>query len=69
MKTALKTFATWSISLDTECPKCDHPIDLTDIDDFWHMGFVVGESDTPATKNFEVSCPKCGFEFPVDFEY
>lgn len=66
---AEKLTATWDISLNTACPKCEFSIDLTDTDDFWHCGFEPIEHGTKATEDFDVTCPDCGHEFQVDFEY
>lgn len=63
-----KLTATWTISLDTECPKCGKNIDLTLTDDFWH-GMQAGEHNTPLTIDYEVTCADCEHEFKVDFTY
>lgn len=64
-----KLYATWSISLDVECPKCEDMIDITNADDFWCNGMQAAEHDTPRTTDYEVTCPNCAHEFVVDFEY
>jgi Zn finger protein HypA/HybF involved in hydrogenase expression len=65
-----KIAATWDISLDTECPNCEHYFDLADGDDFWvDCSFEACEHGTLATKDFEVTCPECNHEFKVDFYY
>ena len=62
--------AQWYISLDCECPSCEHDIDLTRDPDLWgDHGFDVGEHDTPRSRGIEVVCPKCKHEFEVDLEY
>lgn len=62
--------AVWNISLDCECPNCKEDVDLLDCDDFWHgVKFEAGEWGTKNTRDVEVYCPKCGYEFKVDFEY
>ena len=62
--------ATWSISLDTECPHCKEDVDLTDYDDFWiDRNFDACEHGTERSKNVDVVCPKCGESFEVDLEY
>lgn len=61
--------AVWSLSLDCQCPECEHDIDLMDIDDFWGSGIQPIEHDTKKTKEYEVTCPECEHEFLVDFVY
>ncbi|MCG7367370.1 hypothetical protein MHZ90_14700 [Pantoea sp. ACRSH] len=67
-----KIYANWSISLDTECPKCEEYFDLIEQDDdFWIDGGRAGvcEHDTPRTTDVEVECPSCEHKFKVDFCY
>jgi hypothetical protein len=62
--------ATWTISLDCECPACREKVDLTDAEDFWSgRKFEAGENMTAATRDVSVYCPKCAHNFTVDFEY
>ena len=62
--------AQWSISLDCDCPKCRETFGLMDDPDFWHGEIKqAGEHGTKASKDYEVTCPECGHEFKVDFEY
>jgi len=62
--------ATWSISLDTTCPKCGECVDLLDDPDFWDgRSFEAGENMTDRSRDVEVDCPKCGHELEVDLEY
>ncbi len=66
----MKTTATWSISLDCDCPECGEYVDLLDYPDFWEMtGVDPVEHGTDDTRNLEVICPKCRAEFLVDCEY
>ena len=56
--------ATWSASLDCECPSCGEDVDLMDEPDFWD-----GRGDleiAQEVKGLQVWCPKCGHEFEVD---
>lgn len=67
---ARKIEATWSISLDVECPGCKENVDLTECDDFWDGGEPQPmEHRTARTTNREVFCPRCGHEFVCDFTY
>ncbi|MCP4568994.1 MAG: hypothetical protein GY841_15575 [FCB group bacterium] len=62
--------ATWSISLDCNCPECKEDIDLLDGPDFWEMhDFEIGEHETKRTQNVEVICPNCEHEFSVNLSY
>lgn len=64
------TTATWSISLDTECPSCSHGFDMLCSDDsFWDCGIQPIENSTDRSQGVETSCPECGHEFTVDLEY
>ena len=58
--------AHWTICLDTNCPECHHPIDLTITDEFW-ADIGAGEADTPESTDYEVICDSCDHEFTVDF--
>lgn len=65
-----KHYATWSLSLDVECPECGEYFDLTDDDDFWDGGKMsCCEHNTPSTTDVRIECPKCEHEFLVDFDY
>lgn len=64
------TTATWSISLDTECPECDHGFDMLSSDDcFWDSRIEPIEHHTDRSAGVEVVCPECHHEFTVDLEY
>lgn len=64
------TFATWSVSLDCECPACKEDVDLLDYADFWDgRRLDIPEHGTERSKNVEVVCPKCGHDFTVELEY
>ena len=71
LKTAeLKHYATWSISLDTSCPKCEHDFDMLDDGDWWCESSIQPiENMTDRTRGVETTCPECGHEFTVDLEY
>lgn len=65
-----KNYATWSLSLDTECPACRKDFDVLAMDDFWEDHRIeVCERSTPATRDVEVECPHCSHQFAVDFKY
>lgn len=65
-----KLKATWSISLDTECPGCKEYVDLLRYSDFWDgRGLEVCEHNTERSEDVEVVCPECNHEFTVDLEY
>lgn len=63
--------AFWSISLDTDCPKCSYDFNILNTDsDFWVNSSIEPiEHDTKKTKEYEVTCPECSHEFLVDFTY
>ena len=63
------TTATWSISLDTECPECEHDFDLICVEGFREAGIDPIEHGTDRSKGVEVTCPGCFHEFTVDLEY
>lgn len=60
--------ATWCITLDTYCPKCEVYIDVCHLDDDVFNYVEVAEHDTKRSTNYEVVCPECEHEFLVDFE-
>jgi predicted RNA-binding Zn-ribbon protein involved in translation (DUF1610 family) len=68
---ARKLAATWSISLDTECPKCGEEFDMLCTTDFWedHQGLQLCENSMDRAEDVDATCPKCGHEFKVDLEY
>ena len=62
-----KVVATWSASLDCECPHCKEDVDLLDYDGFWEGRKIqIAESRTKGTTDMEVVCPNCAKEFLVD---
>jgi len=62
--------ATWHVSLDCDCPKCDEYVDLLDYADFWDgRTLEIAEHGTDNSTGVEVTCPKCGHEFTVNCEY
>lgn len=68
------TVATWAISLDVTCPKCEAGFDLVDIDlvdIFKEIASTIEplETGTDRTKNYETECPECEHEFGVCFAY
>jgi len=66
-KTKVNPVACWSFSLDIECPKCGHDLDLVENDDFWDgrpNSFNILHS-----KDEDIICPECDHEFVCDFEY
>ena len=66
----LNTKATWSISLDCECPVCHEDVNLLDYVDFWDgRRLDPCEHSTERSSNVEVVCPECNGEFFVDLEY
>jgi len=66
-----KIYANWSITLNTECPKCEECFDLIEQDDdFWVDAlYKACEHDTRNTRDVDVECPACGHKFKVDFCY
>jgi len=62
--------ATWSISLNCDCPKCGEYVDLLEDPDWWDRHRVeLCEHDTPKTTDVRVICPDCGADFHADFQY
>ena len=62
--------ATWSISLDCECPACEWYVDLLDYADFWDgRKLDPCEHGTDRSRHVEVVCPNCNYEFEVDLDY
>ncbi|EJH5947315.1 hypothetical protein NED68_005132, partial [Escherichia coli] len=51
------TPAHWSLSLDTECPKCGHNFDLLCDPDFWE--FSGAKQACEEIKGYETCCPEC----------
>lgn len=66
-----KVTATWSISLDCQCPACGEDVNLTDGADFWDrpVKLEAGEHGTPRTDALPVHCPECLHEFEVCCTY
>lgn len=64
-----ETIATWSMSLNCTCPKCQQDIDVMDDPDFWDKPVEACEHGTPRTDNLEVTGPAGGHEFEVCCEY
>jgi len=65
-----KTIATWSISLDCDCPACKENVNLLDYTDFWDgRQLDVPEHGTERSRDVDVQCPECAHEFTVDLEY
>lgn len=55
--------ATWSITLDVDCPECGKCVDLLEYPDFWDgrkMEFAQRVNDE------EVVCPECDHQFKVN---
>lgn len=62
--------ATWSISLDVDCPHCGQYVNLLDAPDFWDgRELDVAEHNTERSQDVEVFCPECAREFLVDLTY
>jgi len=61
------TPAYWSLSLDTECPKCGHNFDLLCDADFWE--FSGAKQACEEIEGYETCCPECNHEFKTDFVY
>ena len=61
------TPAYWSLSLDTECPKCGHNFDLLCDPDFWEVSGA--KQACEEIKGYEACCPECNHEFKTDFVY
>lgn len=57
--------ATWHISLDCICPKCEAYLDITNSDDelFYRVHPAQDKTD------YEVTCPLCQHEFLIDTQY
>lgn len=62
--------ATWSIRLETDCPKCNLSFDLMRDSNFkTNLRCAPLEIDSFWSMDIKVACHFCGYEFPVDFEY
>ncbi|EDM4466656.1 hypothetical protein CSE91_23920 [Salmonella enterica subsp. enterica serovar Muenchen] len=63
------TTAEWNLSIDTQCPHCNHNFDLRCelVDNV--SSIQICETDTVATRDYETARPECGHEFTVDFVY
>ncbi|TAN71592.1 MAG: hypothetical protein EPN17_00880 [Methylobacter sp.] len=62
--------ATWSLSLDCECPSCGEYVDLLEYPDFWDgRRLDACEHDTERSLGVDVVCPECGHDFEVDLNY
>lgn len=62
--------ATWSIELNCTCPNCGEFVNLLDYVDFWDgRQLDIPEHGTDRSRDIEVCCPECGYEFEVDCEY
>jgi len=69
-KKIVKLEATWSLSLDCECPKCGEDIDLMDDDNFWENNNIQAcEWGTKKSRDVDAYCEKCEHEFKVDLVY
>lgn len=61
-----KIAATWSVSLDADCPDCNAAVDLLYYADFWDgRQLDIAEHGTDRSDNQAVVCPNCGHEFTV----
>lgn len=56
--------AVLSVSLDTQCPKCDHDFDLLDDDDGMYSNFIFNDK-FDELHGETAFCPNCGFEFLI----
>lgn len=65
-----ETVATWSISLNCDCPGCSKRVDLLDYCDFWDGRRIDPvEHDTARSNCLDVICPNCGHDFEVCCQY
>ena len=58
--------ASWSISLDVDCPHCGHYFDITDSDEWTLGGYESIETAQREDLDLELICPKCEKEFYVN---
>ena len=59
--------ATWSVSLDCDCPNCKESVDLLAYPDFWDEHLIKPlEGNTTRSESLEVVCPECDFNFIVE---
>lgn len=66
----MNVIATWSLSLDCECPNCKEYVDLLDYTDFWGGRTLEPcEHGTENSKDVDVTCPECHHEFLVNLSY
>ena len=65
-----KIKATWTVTLDCECPGCHEDVNLLDEVDFWDGNDLeIGENNTDKSRDVKVFCPLCSHEFKVDYEW
>lgn len=60
-------FAQWHISLDAECPECEHCFDVLDLTDYQEIiwGIEICQPD----KEIDIFCPECEHEFTTKTIY
>ena len=61
--------ASWSISLDTVCPRCSEDYDLLEQDPDLMTRISPMEQGTTRTASVETVCPHCSYEFEVELDY
>jgi hypothetical protein len=62
--------ATWNVSIDTHCPKCEFYFNICDGIDFWDgRDYRLCEHGTERTRDIEVECPECSHKFNVDLDH
>lgn len=59
------TVAIWSISLDTQCPKCYHDFDIMDYD----RDAIEGVAALQTGRDIDITCPECEHEFEARLEF
>lgn len=61
-----KVIASWSISLDVDCPACGESFDII----IEEHDFLLQRVDPlEAREDYETKCPYCDKEFRCDFQY
>ena len=71
-KSGIKIKATWSFSLDVDCPSCQISLNLDSINGYSYVSDLelhICEQNTENSENIEVFCHHCNHKFLVDCQY
>ena len=63
-------YATWTVELNCDCPRCGEFVNLLDYADFWDgRSLDIAEHGTPRSKEVGVTCPECFHHFHAELNY